>query len=229
MQRTFDESKALAAMKEIAEVPVELEIKAGELLMLISTIQLAWRHPGWAGPTRDVVEGVARNWQDLVALRGSDMWLALEAGWDRAQDVPQDRGAQWAPRSEARGQRGPEGTPVSEPVSQSDSQTEVSGQRSAARGGRWQEMGRGSHKEIRGLTRAVVAVVNRWIAQQNGASFIDVFMGMHNAHCAVIFDLEKRSGDYGGHLRKMALDTMKKRFDVEGVDHISPVGREDGV
>lgn len=107
MGLAFDEQKALAEMSAVANEPMTLEILGGELIVLIATIQLACRHPAWAGNSREVVERLARNWQNIVADPGSAMWGALEMGWDaaynttsasvpRGQVVDRETVGQWA-------------------------------------------------------------------------------------------------------------------------------------
>ena len=208
MSVAIDEAKALAEMKAVANEPMTLGILGGEMITLISAVQLACRHPNWTGQSREVVERLMRNWQNIIADPDSQMWRVLEAGWNPEYDT-----------SSAGSGTVDSGSPPALPGERQavDSSAVGSGVTKKLRsaGTRMLEMGRGNANVIRGMTTAIVEVVNRWIEERGPVDYIDMFMALHNAHCAVIFDLEEKTGDDKGKLRKMAIDTMGERFERE--------------
>jgi hypothetical protein len=52
-----------------------------QLWSVLSAVQLACRHPGFNGPTRKIVEEVARRIQNLVASDGA-LAVIAERGWN---------------------------------------------------------------------------------------------------------------------------------------------------
>jgi hypothetical protein len=68
-----------AALKAIGNL--HLEISAGSALALIGALQLACRHPGFVGPTRREVEGLARTLQRRMAAESDLVGRVLERGW----------------------------------------------------------------------------------------------------------------------------------------------------
>jgi hypothetical protein len=65
---------------------VLLELDGVQAWCLLSSIQLACRHPKFTGPTRQVAEQIGRLLQDAVAPSGALAQLA-EAGWNPDFDV----------------------------------------------------------------------------------------------------------------------------------------------
>lgn len=65
---------------------LEFRLTAMQAWCLFATIQLACRHPQFVGPTRQIVEEIARQVQSEIATTPALEALA-EKGWDPNYDV----------------------------------------------------------------------------------------------------------------------------------------------
>jgi hypothetical protein len=65
--------------------PLNIEIGYMEMVCLIGAIQLACRHPGYTGPSRDVTEQIVRQ---IIEQFPPLTRAILKEGWDPAHDVP---------------------------------------------------------------------------------------------------------------------------------------------
>jgi hypothetical protein len=70
--------------------PIVLELTAVEAWILLSQIQLACRHPENTGPSRKMVEGLARRIQDVLAQTPA-LYAIAQRGWDPDYDISEQR------------------------------------------------------------------------------------------------------------------------------------------
>lgn len=66
--------------------PAVLKITRLQLYSLVSTVQLACRHPQFLGPTREIVEEWARFVGGQISANDPQLRLAIEMGWQPAFD-----------------------------------------------------------------------------------------------------------------------------------------------
>lgn len=82
-----DKFKAALAALQQDKQPLRLEMSKFDAWILMSTLQLACRHPQFNGPTRKIAEEIARQIQGAVADSDSLKMLA-EMGWHQQFDEP---------------------------------------------------------------------------------------------------------------------------------------------
>jgi hypothetical protein len=68
------------------EQPVQVTMSKRTAFCIIPTIQLACRHPKFCGPTRDVVEDIARKLGDSLSANDPDLKMLVEMGWNPLYD-----------------------------------------------------------------------------------------------------------------------------------------------
>ena len=73
--------------KEIIEKKVVIETNAITALCIISQIQLACRHPGNTGISRQTGEAFARELQQQLSELVPDWSVVLEMGWNPDYDM----------------------------------------------------------------------------------------------------------------------------------------------
>lgn len=85
----IEKERFLAAIGRLAQdpQPVRLELSKFDLWCLLSTVQLACRHPRFTGPSRDVVERIARRIGAALTANDADLRLCFAAGWEKSFDV----------------------------------------------------------------------------------------------------------------------------------------------
>jgi hypothetical protein len=72
-------------------VPLTVEVTHAQLFMIISQLQLPFRHPRNSGPARQIVERATRQFAEQLS-QVSPLWrFLLEAGWDAKNDVPAEQ------------------------------------------------------------------------------------------------------------------------------------------
>lgn len=69
--------------------PSQVMIGPYSAFVMISALQLAWRHPDLPDHMRDTIEATARQFQVLF---GEPLAGYIELGWDISQDVPATAG-----------------------------------------------------------------------------------------------------------------------------------------
>jgi hypothetical protein len=69
---------------------IRLSLTPLEAWALVCQLQLACRHPENTGPTRQMVEQIARRLQFIVAPSGA-LAVVAERGWNPQYDVPRER------------------------------------------------------------------------------------------------------------------------------------------
>lgn len=79
-----DQQKFIDALLRLSQDKQRVEINVGkyELWCLLTAIQLACRHPKFIGPTREVVEPLARDFGNAIAANDSDLRMLFEMGWN---------------------------------------------------------------------------------------------------------------------------------------------------
>jgi len=83
----MDTDQFLAAMvARSKEGQVQFVTSPMRAWIMLSTMQLALRHPEFPASVRPVAEGIARNMQLAIAPKGSPLWQLAEQGWDAAFD-----------------------------------------------------------------------------------------------------------------------------------------------
>jgi hypothetical protein len=63
--------------------PLSLDLDPAVAFQLVSTIQLACRHPNFDGPTRETIEELARS----ISYFPAELQPVIAAGWDPEHDV----------------------------------------------------------------------------------------------------------------------------------------------
>lgn len=66
--------------------PIQVECDKQTMFCVISTIQLACRHPNFNGQTRRVVEDWARQIGDAMTANDADLRMLYEMGWHKQFD-----------------------------------------------------------------------------------------------------------------------------------------------
>jgi hypothetical protein len=86
----FDEATALRLFEALEKRPVQLNLHGYNAWVLLSAIQLAWRHPDISPRMKDRLETLGRTIQQAYA---DAPWVAelAERGWNPAHDVPANR------------------------------------------------------------------------------------------------------------------------------------------
>jgi hypothetical protein len=87
MEKEFREANDL--LDQIPPVCVQMSVDYA--WCLLSTIQLACRHPRFSGPARDMVVEFAKSLQAQIAPPGTALGRLAAAGWRPECDVPTDR------------------------------------------------------------------------------------------------------------------------------------------
>jgi hypothetical protein len=78
----FDVQMMVDALGQLP--PLHLELDAAVAFQLVSTIQLACRHPNFLGPTRETIEALARS---IAEQFPAELQAVIAAGWDPERDV----------------------------------------------------------------------------------------------------------------------------------------------
>ncbi len=88
---TQPDQKFLQAIERLCKdkQPVQVEMSKHELWCILSTIQLACRHPHFDGPTRKIVEQIARQLGKVIVANDTDLRMLFEMGWQSKFDEPQ--------------------------------------------------------------------------------------------------------------------------------------------
>lgn len=76
-----DEQQFLEEFKELESRELLMRLTAMQAWSVLSSIQLACRHPKFCGPTRQIAEEVARTIQGAIAPSGALAQVAA-AGWE---------------------------------------------------------------------------------------------------------------------------------------------------
>lgn len=84
------DERFLAALKRMAmdPQPVQIELRKTDLWCLLATVQMACRNPNFQGPTRVLVERLARRLAQPLTANDADLRLLFAAGWQETFDVP---------------------------------------------------------------------------------------------------------------------------------------------
>jgi hypothetical protein len=82
--------KFVAAVTRLFEdpQPLHLEMEKMTAWHILSTIQLACRHPEFKGATRDQVEHFARQLGEALTANDPDLRLLFNMGWEENLDEP---------------------------------------------------------------------------------------------------------------------------------------------
>lgn len=81
-----------AALMRLMHAPrVELMIKPMDAWMMLASLQLVLRHPGYPPNMRHDIMRITRRLIDLLSELEPDLRPYAEAGFDPSQDVPIDR------------------------------------------------------------------------------------------------------------------------------------------
>lgn len=70
--------------------PIRMELDAVTAMQIMSTLQLACRHPRFAGEARETAERMARSLQEYLSVTPHVAEIC-EAGWNPVYDVPSER------------------------------------------------------------------------------------------------------------------------------------------
>lgn len=86
---TQDQAILIKLMAEIASTShrIPLDLDASSAFALLSTLQLALRHPHFVGPTSHLIHELARGLQAELSIIGPTVRLVCERGWDKAFDA----------------------------------------------------------------------------------------------------------------------------------------------
>ena len=66
---------------------VALSISVADLWIVVTTLQLAWRHPGLSQPMKQQIEDFTRQISTPLLLLHPEMRNLLEKGWQEEHDV----------------------------------------------------------------------------------------------------------------------------------------------
>lgn len=78
-----DQQKFLAAITRLFEdqQPLHIETSKQQMWCLLTAVQLACRHPKFNGPTRKIVEPLARQIGVALVANDTDLKMLFEMGW----------------------------------------------------------------------------------------------------------------------------------------------------
>lgn len=80
------EQEFMREFRDLDKQPdVTIIVSRRDLWCVMSSVQLACRHPRFTGPTRKRAEKVARLFQTLIANKGA-LSIVAERGWDPDYD-----------------------------------------------------------------------------------------------------------------------------------------------
>jgi hypothetical protein len=90
---TFDEARGGEILREMAEAEqagtwkARIEVGPYAHFMIITGLQLAWRHPEISAQIKDIWWQVGHQ---MMIQQPPEIAVLLERGWDPAQDVPRE-------------------------------------------------------------------------------------------------------------------------------------------
>jgi len=58
--------------------------------MIVSALQLAWRHPGLDDRMKDIIRDIGGTFSAPIMGKHPESFPVLEMGWDTSMDVPND-------------------------------------------------------------------------------------------------------------------------------------------
>jgi len=71
---------------------VAVNISVADLWIMVTTLQLAWRHPGLSKAMKDQIQDFTRQISQAILVLHPEMTNLLEMGWIEEHDVPVERG-----------------------------------------------------------------------------------------------------------------------------------------